>query len=167
MNSFFTYIMPILANMVDRSVTYYKFINRSDIHPYKIGINYASECGEMYFNSIVNIFEFAHEGDTLCTIKIPSAAQVTRPIYMYGWKPPTKRLICDQLIIESMDKVSLDLIKRLLRSAGDIPGHKNKLLKWAAPSGQLDVVKYLIDNVATIFNSVLITAAKYGRDIVN
>ena len=134
---------------------FYKITNESENHnglQYKAGLNIdikpfnpSGNCspGGIYF-AREDILAFLDYGCFIREVEIPSDAQVyENPGNPKKWK-------ADKVILKRRRKITLNVIKQLVKQGADVHADDDYALQLAASNGQLEVVKYLVEQGADI-----------------
>jgi hypothetical protein len=130
-------------------VDYYKILNEKEKHhnfQYKYGLNidivpfnpYGScRPGGIYF-SREDILAFLHYGPWIRKVIIPEDARVyENPGEPRKWK-------ADRVILGKKEKITVKVIRRLIKEGADPKSDNACALSWAAQNGHLEIIKLLI-----------------------
>jgi len=150
---------------------YYKILNKEENHhgfQYKTGLNIdtikfnpvgSCEEGGLYF-SRKDIFAFLDCGSCLRKVTLPKDAKVYKdPKSPEKWK-------ADKIILGKREKITLKVIKRLVKEGADIHANNDLALRLASYNGYLGIVKYLVSKGADIHvfdDYALIWASRNGH----
>ena len=152
-------------------MNYYKITNQYERHhnlQYHTGLNVdclpfrpSGDCedGGIYF-ARRDILAFLFKGPWLRMVTIPDDAQV------YLNPDPPEKWKADKVILGPRKKITLNVIKRLIKEGADIHADNDAALKHAACNGQTETVKMLLNHGADIHaddNSALKHAACNGH----
>jgi len=155
-------------------MNYYKILNKKECHKkfqYKTGLNIDSqefkpfgdcEPGGIYFSK-EDILYFLDYGPWIRKVTIPKDARVYKnPGSPKKWK-------ADKIILSEREKITAEVIKRLIDEGADPTVNDSDALRWAVRNGYTDIVKLLIpvSDAKAKNNIALYTAARNGYiDIV-
>jgi len=149
---------------------FYKILNKEECHhdlQYKTGLNIDSlefyphgdcEPGGIYF-SREDILDFLHYGPWIRKVTLPEDAKIyENPKGPRKWK-------ADKVILGEREKITFEVIKRLIDEGADPTVDDSFPLRWAAMNGQLEIVKLLLpfSNIKAYNSEALRWAAKYGH----
>jgi hypothetical protein len=157
------------------SMNYYKILKENETHrgfKYHDGLNIdpkpfnpngSCKKGGIYF-ARKDILAFLYVGSWIRKVTLPEDAQIYKdPELPEKWK-------ADKVILGPREKITLEVIKRLVKKGANIHADNNYALQWAAESGHLDVVKFFVEKGADIYaenDLALIRAAEGGHlDVV-
>ena len=156
-------------------MNYYKITNKDEKHygmTYKTGLNVdvlpfnpSGDCknGGIYF-AREDILGFLDYGPWLRKVTIPNG----EPVYDNPGKPVKWK--SHRVILGKRERITLKVIKRLVKEGADIHADDESALRRAAYNGHLAVVKYLVSEGADIHavnDYALQWAAYYGHlDVV-
>jgi len=136
-------------------MNFYKILNEEEIHcglEYHDGLNIdplpfnpAGDCrpGGIYF-SREDILAFLGYGPWIRQVTIPKGEQIyENPGFPKKWK-------AKKVILGKRRRISLQVIKELVKEGANIHAGNDKALVWSAQKGYLEVVKFLIKKGANI-----------------
>ena len=154
---------------------FYKFTNKEEVHngfKYKTGLNVdtqpfnpSGDCkpGGLYF-AREDIFAFVKYDGWLREVTLPE----NEPVYENTREP--KKFKAHRIILGEREKVTVEVIERLIKEGANAKVCGSCALRWAAYDGCIKIVKLLIpySDVEAYNSQALRFAAKNGRiELVN
>lgn len=151
-------------------MNYYKILNENEKHfdmQYKTGLNVDVEpfnpSGDCELGGICfadkDILAFLYNGLWLRKVTVPEGEEVyENPDYPKKYK-------AHQVILGEREKITPEVIERLIKEGADVHARNDEALRWATSKGYLEVVKVLLEydaDVRASDNEALCWAAEKG-----
>lgn len=136
-------------------MNYYKILNKDEKHfkmQYKTGLNTdvlpfnpSGDCqpGGIHFAD-KDILAFLWCGPWLRKVTLPKGEQI------YENPGKLKKYKVHQVILDEREKITLEVIKRLISEGANVSAGNDFALRWAAENGYLEAVRLFLEEGANV-----------------